>query len=303
MWLSLAHWLAAAKRWSERDWLVYAKIFGIPQIIAKYPNGMEEYTAHREKYMAFLRDWGEGIPALLPDDLVFEITREASGRSNDVHGSLVGWANTEMSKRVLGSTLTTEMGGPGSWAAADVHRDAPFMRARADAKKLSGTLRRDLFTAIVEENIWVLAQALGVTPEDILDAVPRCSWRIEREMTARDRHAVYEGAVNELGMEVDEDQYRDEFGMDRPRHGGRALPGRALVKKQGEVAVPNTEAVNDPDRAPVPDVRWTDGNPEQRALPPGRPQISRDTKEQLARFIETLPSHSRFELLPVVQSL
>lgn len=234
-------WLSAAKRWSERDWLVYAKLFGIPNIMAKYPDGQEEYEAHRSKYVQFLKDWGEGIPALLPDSLVTEITREPAGRSSDVHGAIIGWANSEMSKRVLGSTLTVEIGNTGAYAAADTHRDAPYMRTRVDARKLAGTLRRDLLRPIVELNAPVLAQAFGCPPEELLDAVPKCSWRIEREMTPRDRQAVYEGAVNELGLEVDEDQYRDEMGLDAPRQGGRRLRGKPIQVGTGGLA-PSVEA-------------------------------------------------------------
>jgi phage gp29-like protein len=250
-------WLSAAKRWSERDWLVYAKLFGIPNIMAKYPNGIEEYEAHREKYVQFLKDWGEGIPALLPDDLTVEITREAAGRSNDVHGAIIGWANGEMSKRILGSTLTVEIGNQGAYAAADTHRDAPYMRSRADAKKLAGTLRRDLFASIVEINRERLAAALNATPEDLLECVPRCSWRIEREMTPMDRQKVYEGAVNELGLEVDEEQYRDEMGMDAPRPGGRALRGKPIAIGTGGLA-PSVEASNDGAEPPKPKQSTTD---------------------------------------------
>jgi len=237
-------WLSAAKRWSERDWLVYAKIFGIPMILGKYPDGHEEYEAHREKYAKLLADWGEGIPALVPESLATEISREAGGRSNDLHGAIIGWANAEMSKRVLGSTLTVEIGNQGAYAAADTHRDAPYMRSRADARKLAATYRRDLLAPILYVNQVALAKALGQPAEEILDRVPKCSWRIEREMTPMDRQKVFEGAVNELGLEVDEDEYRDEFGLDAPRPGGRKLRGKPVPVGTGGLA-PSVEASKD----------------------------------------------------------
>lgn len=256
-------WLSAAKRWSERDWLVYAKLFGIPNIMARYPDGQEEYQTHREKYVQFLKDWGEGIPALLPDSLVTEITREPAGRSSDVHGSIIGWANAEMSKRILGSTLTVEMGGQGSWAAADTHRDAPYMRSRTDGRKLCSTLRRDLFKSIIELNRDVLANAIGESPDALADSVPQCSFRIEKEMSPRDRQAIYEGAVNELGLEVDEDQYRDEMGLDAPRPGGGKLKGKPIQIGAGGLA-PSVDASNE-GAAPPPDDDTT--QPQPPALP------------------------------------
>lgn len=259
-------WLSAAKRWSERDWLVYAKLFGIPNIIAKYPDSQEEYEAHRSEYVKFLKDWGEGVPALLPDSLVTEITREPAGRSGDIHGSIIGWANSEMSKRILGSTLTVEMGGQGSWAAADTHRDAPYMRSRSDSRKLDGTLRRDLFKPIVWVNCHALAGVIGKSPEELMDCVAKCSRRIEREMTPVDRQRVYEGAVNELGLEVDEDQYRDEMGMDAPRASGPKLRGKPLPIGPGGLA-PSVDASKDGVEAPKKE-------PAQPARPPQRPSDS-----------------------------
>lgn len=247
-------WLSAAKRWSERDWLIYAKLFAIPNILAKYPNGQEEYEKHSEKYQAILKDWGEGIPALVPDDLVTEITRDPGANSGPSR-EIIGWANTEMSKRILGSTLTVEMGGSqGSYAMADTHRDAPYMRSRADARKLCGTLRRDLTTACFRLNLQRLAELWGVPPDEVMDAVPRCSFRIEREMTPVDRQKVYEGAVNELGVEVDEDQYRDEMGLDAPRPGGRRLRGKPVPIGTGGLA-PSVEAsesgAEPPEKEPI----------------------------------------------------
>jgi hypothetical protein len=260
-------WLSAAKRWSERDWLVYAKLFGIPQILAQYPEGTEEYDKHRTKYVQFLKDWGEGIPALLPDDLKVNISREPAGRSNDLHGAIIGWANAEISKRVLGSTLTVEMGGQGSWAAADTHRDAPYMRSRADAKKLAGTLRRDLLTSIIEVNLQEIATATGFSPDSLLESAARCSWRIEKEMSPRDRQAIIEGAVNELGCEVDEEQYRDEMGLDAPPRGGKALRGKLQPIASGGGVVPTVPAAQADEPIVIPK---DDASPaaEERVPPP-----------------------------------
>jgi hypothetical protein len=257
-------WLSAAKRWSERDWLVYAKLFGIPNIIGQYAEGTEEYELHRDKYAQMLKDWGEGIPVVLPKDLEVNITREAAGRSGDVHGSIIGWANTEMSKRILGSTLTVEMGGgQGSYALADTHRDAPYMRSRADARKLAATLRRDLLMPIVALNSDALAKALGVSPADLVDAVPRCSWRIEREMSPLDRQKVYEGAVNELGAEIDQDDYFDEMGFNAPRPGGTALRGKPVAVGVGGLA-PSVDASKNGADAPKKETKTSPALPARR---------------------------------------
>jgi hypothetical protein len=60
-------------------------------------------------------------------------------------------------------------------------------------------------------------------------------------MTPRDRQQVYEGAVNNLGLDVDEEQYRDEMGLDAPRPGGRRLRGKPVPVGTGGLA-PSVEA-------------------------------------------------------------
>lgn len=243
-------WLSSAKRWSERDWLVYAKLFAIPNILGKFPDGDEHYEAHRAEYVQWLKNWGEGIPALLPDSLKTEISREPAGRSNDVCGAIIGWANAEMSKRVLGSTLTVEIGGQGAYAAADTHRDAPYVRSRTDARKLCATLRQQLLRPFLVVNQVELAAAYGVSAEDLIDANGQCSFRIEREMAPKERHDIFAGAVNDLGLEVDEDQYRNEFGIDSPRTGTKRMPGKPQPVTKGGELVGSVEASRDGATAP-----------------------------------------------------
>lgn len=242
-------WLHAAKQWSARDWLIYGKIFGIPQILAKFPNGEEEFKVHRDEYRQILKDWGEGIPAIVPDNLKIELPANAnSGRAGDVHGSIIGWANAEISKRVLGSTLTVEMAQSGSYNAADVHAEAPQIRARGDARRLAETLRRDLFRSMLHLNRNSLAAAYGVSPEEAAASVPKCSWRIDREMKTTDRLTVYEKA-DALGVAADEQQFRDDFGLDAPRPGGKAIKGKVQAIP-AEGALTTTQAVANAD-APV----------------------------------------------------
>jgi hypothetical protein len=51
-------------------------------------------------------------------------------------------------------------------------------------------------------------------------------FRIDRETTAAERSGIVSRAVNEWGLEVDEEQMRDEFNLDAVRPGSRPLPGK-----------------------------------------------------------------------------
>jgi len=236
-------WLHAAKSWALRDWLVYSNVYGLPQIEGIYEGDVEQLNLHRTIYEAMLRDFGHGKPVIHPDD--FKLTVQQSptgGRAQDVFGALVGWANTEMSKRVQGETLTTEVGGVGSYAIGDVHADVKNAIVRSDARKLASTLRTDLLVPILALNAPVLGNLWGVNPYDIMAAVSRISWRIERETTPEVRARIYSLGVNELGADLDPDQFYDEFGFDRVSARNEPLRGKPVTVSSGGAAVSTVDA-------------------------------------------------------------
>jgi phage gp29-like protein len=68
-----------------------------------------------------------------------------------LHEHLVALCNGEMSKAIVGSTLTSEVGeGGGNRALGEVHERVTLMIARGDAEAVASTLRRDLLRPMVE---------------------------------------------------------------------------------------------------------------------------------------------------------
>jgi Protein of unknown function (DUF935) len=61
--------------------------------------------------------------------------------------------DSEMSKTVLGETLTTEIGSRGSYAAANTHNEVRKELTKADADLLSDTLNRTLIKWDVQLNL------------------------------------------------------------------------------------------------------------------------------------------------------
>lgn len=233
--------LLAAKRWAIRDWLNYAHLYGVPQLELLYDGGIEEYDEHRGLYERILRDFGQGIPAIHPKDAEIKITNPPSGgRANDPQGALIGWANSEISKRVQGETLTTEMGGVGGYNTADIHADVKHAFVVSDARKLAATLKRQLIEPIVELNMEGLCRMFGASPDEIRAVMPSIRWRIEREMKPTERRDIMLSFAN-AGLAIDEEQIRDEFGIDAPRPGGTSLKGEPVQVGTGGV-VGSTEA-------------------------------------------------------------
>lgn len=233
------------------DWNVYAHIHGIPLVEGIYEKNEDQPDEHRAEFEKFVRDIGNATPSIHPGDFEVKIHPAAQGgRASDVHGALVGLCNAEMSKRVNASVLTSEVGGQGSYALGDIHADVRHALIVGDAERLADTLRRDLFMPLVALNAKALAEVLGIPPDEVMRLVPWAYWRVEREQSPDARLSVFVKAANELGLEVDQEQVRDELGLDAPPP-GRAVAGKPTPTSPGSVTVGAVEAAQGV-KAPLP---------------------------------------------------
>ncbi|HLJ43864.1 MAG TPA: DUF935 family protein, partial [Candidatus Binataceae bacterium] len=74
--------------------------------------------------------------------------------SSELYQSFCQYLDAQLSKAVLGQTLSTEIPqGAGSRAAAQVHDDVRRDIVSADARRLAATLNRDLVKPIVDLNL------------------------------------------------------------------------------------------------------------------------------------------------------
>jgi phage gp29-like protein len=83
-----------------------------------------------------------------------EFTEARQSGSAELYQGFCEYLDAQVSKAVLGQTLTTEMSqAGGSRAAAEVHQQVRADILNADARRLCGTLARDLVRPIVDLNI------------------------------------------------------------------------------------------------------------------------------------------------------
>ena len=252
-------WLHAMKQWAFRDLLVFQHLYGIPQLEGIYEGDVFQQDAQRDTYAQILQQFGEGFPAIHPKDFEIKVTPPPpGGASTGPHAFTIGLCNAEMSKVVQGETLTTEVGGQGSYAIGDVHADTKHAIITGDARKLARTFRSDLFAPMIDNNLDVLCETLGASPEDIRACIPTMSWRIDRETSPLDRASIVSMAINEWGLELDEEQQRDEFALNAPRPGSKPLKGKPDPNAQ-QAGDPNAQQAGDPEQTGATDDS-TDGS-------------------------------------------
>lgn len=145
------------KSFAIRDWMAFAEVFGIPIRIGRYDT--EASDDDKDELRAAVRDIGSDAAAIIPKNVEIEFVRAAQSGfagSDSFFPSLTGWINKEISKVVLGQTMTTEDGS--SLAQAKVHENVRNDIRNADARQLENTLNRDLIKAFVDLNFGVRAE-------------------------------------------------------------------------------------------------------------------------------------------------
>jgi len=120
--LSRCFWPVAFKRGGFKFWATFSEKYGMPFLVGKVPRGTA--TPDREKLLASLGQMVQDAVAVINNDESIEIM-EASGKaaSADVYEKLIQTSNREVSKAVLGQTLTTEIDRGGSYAATKEHME------------------------------------------------------------------------------------------------------------------------------------------------------------------------------------
>lgn len=130
------------------DWAVFVNRFGLPHVLVK----IKDWTSSQERAIAedIIRSIGTDGGTISakdggPEVDILDGVALSRNSASDVHARIIQHVSMEMSKAVLGSTLTTEQGdGAHSYAQANVHKDSRTVRVSDDAIAIETAINRDL---------------------------------------------------------------------------------------------------------------------------------------------------------------
>ncbi|MFW6027188.1 MAG: DUF935 domain-containing protein [bacterium] len=146
----LAAWGYLFKNYTVKDWVSFAESYGQPLRVGKYNPGATE--AQKEALLRALAQLGSDAAAIVPTSMLIEFVESGSKTaSSSLYKDLAEYIDKQLSKAVLGQTLTTEV-SEGSRAAATVHDDVREDIERADARQLAAALNRDLVRPVIALN-------------------------------------------------------------------------------------------------------------------------------------------------------
>lgn len=151
--LSRCYWPYIFKHNGLRWWVTLAEKYGMPWIVGKLGGSAEE-SARRDLLNKLTGMVMDAI-AVIPRDAELEFFNQggATGRaSSDVHEGLIRLCNAEISKVLVGQTLSTELDQEGgSRAAAETHSGLRAEIVEADSKLVARVMDR-LLAWITELN-------------------------------------------------------------------------------------------------------------------------------------------------------
>ena len=139
------------KSFAVRDWMAFSEVFGLPIRIGTHPPNAtpEDVDTLREA----VRDIGADAAAVLPETM--KIMFERAGMSglagsDEFFLTLADWLDSQVSKAVVGQTMTADNGS--SLAQAEVHDLVRKDIRDDDIQELQDTLNRDFIRVIVDLN-------------------------------------------------------------------------------------------------------------------------------------------------------
>ena len=138
--LSRVFWAVTFKKGGLKFWVTFSEKYGIPHLIGKHPRGASQEET--DNLADLLENMIQDAIAVIPDDSSVEIQEANKSSSAEIFEKLIDKMNAEISKAILGQTLTTEVGSRGSYAASNTHLKIRQDLIDSDKKLVENTINQ-----------------------------------------------------------------------------------------------------------------------------------------------------------------
>ncbi len=201
-------WPVWFKKHGIKYWMVFLEKFGMPTTVGKYPPGTPK--DQQQKLMDAIKALQKDTGVKIPDSMTMELL-EARRTGNVTYESLLDYMDRQISKAVLGQTLTTEVKGEGSYAASQTHNEVRQDIVKADADILCECLNQTLVKWIVDYNF------------ANVDAYPKLWIRTEEEGDLNQRGELDRIIAKDIGVPVAEKYFYETYAIPEPEEGDKLV--------------------------------------------------------------------------------
>lgn len=204
-----AGWAYLFKNYVLKDWVTFSEVFGQPLRVGKYKAGASEQD--KLALLNAVSRIGTDAAAIMPESMVVEFVQANQEGGTELYERFCEYIDAQVSKAVLGQTLTTETPKEGgSRAAAQVHDAVRRDILNADARRLAATLGRDLVRPIVELNMGPQTQ------------YPKIEFGLPDDNDAK-AFAEIVAMLADRGLRVGQKAVLDKLGIEMPSEGEAVL--------------------------------------------------------------------------------
>lgn len=205
--LRIVAWMYLFKNYDVKDWVSFCELFGMPLRLGKYSQQASEKD--QEALIDAIIALGSDAAGMIPDSTSIEFIESQKTSSVEIYEKFAKYADEQMSKAILGQTLTSDSGG--SYAQGKVHNDVRHDLTVADSKALEATFRNDVIRPLVEYNFG----AGQNIPFLLLD--------VQEDSDPKVTFEICKGLVCDMGLEIPESYLRKKFAIPEPKEGEKVV--------------------------------------------------------------------------------
>lgn len=136
------------KKGDISDWATFCEIFGMPTRIGKYDPNTPGNEAQLKKA---LMDMGANAWMAVPIGSEIEFPESNTKSGNDIYERFANFCNAEISKCIVGNTMTTEVGKNGSRSQGEVHERGEDDIKRADRRFVERILNERIIPILIKQ--------------------------------------------------------------------------------------------------------------------------------------------------------
>ncbi|MEG2344165.1 MAG: DUF935 family protein [Acidaminococcaceae bacterium] len=207
-------WMTLFKNYTIKDWLSFSEVYGMPIRIGKYDTASSEED--KAALMRAILSIGSDAAGVISKNTEIEFI-EAVKSEGDLYNNLAAFCNAEISKAVLGQTLTTEVGvGGGSRALGETQNAVRRDLMVSDAKSLAKTIGRDLIVPLVLFNFGPGKKA------------PWIKFATEEQADQTAEANKYKMLIVDMGVPVSTEHIYEKFGIPKPKEGEELVTPAAI---------------------------------------------------------------------------
>lgn len=194
-----AAWAYLIQQFTLQDWAAFSEVYGMPLRVGKYNAAAS--AKDKATLLKAVASISNDAAAIIPAGMEIEFHEVNGTNGAAVFGGLLDYIDKQISKLVVGQTMTSDNGS--SLGQAKIHNEVRKDILRADCHQLTQTINRDLIRPFIDLNfgpqdVYPEAQLLVPDEEDTVALSDALSKLVP------------------LGLRVKQDEVREKLGLSDP---------------------------------------------------------------------------------------